>query len=1256
MKKRFLAVFLVLALLIGVMPVTSYAAETELNVEFGKFQINQDYVTSARISGALVNSVKQLDAQPEEGENNRLHFLIELGKETKDGDVIQVEFQVSEQWASGGESALKSEIVEGVGFDEDDRFYDVTIEGGKGSIRCYSFYNVSEYTTVILDFVVGDESLGEYNEPYEMNVNDHTLNWVYIWGADVMKTMATTTHDDSVQGLDYNNHVILYIWLEEYVSDNARVGLELRRGWSNLLEAPFDWGEEGGYVTLKDGEGTVSFYLQGLGGSHVGNNRRITVYIKNHMSEPPVAKQEQVAYTAEVDVPYTLNFKEIFSDYDTDALTYTISVNGGEDKTQTGDKYRFIPTAVGDTVLTVSASDGVMASGNCVITVTAQEDHVWSDWTVVSEATCLENGSQRRFCTCCGKKENQEIAAAGEHTWSDWKISLKPNCMDDGKEIRGCLECGEMESRGVKAGEHDWVVTTTATCGQAGVDTYTCSACGKSETKEAPATGKHTWGKWEVTTAATCVDDGVESAVCSVCNETKTQNIEKTGVHTWSGWVVSKKPTCVETGEETRKCQVCSESDIRQLDATGSHNWGEWKITVAPSAVKDGEKIRVCADCGTEQTDIVMAGSQGSSFAYVTISVSGGFKIVRAPVTLEDRNGSGYFDVDDVLTVAHELYSDANHPYRSTESDELIQVLWGDGSGSFGYYLNDKQNWSLKDAVTHGDDVYAFVYQSPMWDDMYSWFDRKVASVGIGEEFTLTLNMYALTAMYEQKLVPSVGAKVLIDGEDSGLVTDSNGNVTLSFNKDGQHTISAVGDGYIITPPVCVVTVGRGPTALTAPALLEGESTTTTITVTPPENSEEEIDAVVEYSISTDQITWSMWQKSNTFADLLGGKEYYIRARYTASDFRYFSNSPASEILTVRTKGEPTVIYTLGNVSAVAGQTVQIPVSIETSGISVARFNMAFQFDKEMLTMNGVTGSDQMSGWNVKSNLFTKTAYGTSKDGSNMEITDGEMLYVSLTVSPDAIPGEYYVSLSDTWNVGVKNTFWDASGRYLRVVGSSNYATITVVEKTEETIPVPEINVPDTEPDAKEPEQVISVTPSETFSDVQQDSWYTESVNFAVGGELMIGTNENEFAPNGITTRAQFAMLLYRMEGEPSVDGLNNPFRDVSTNAWYYDAVVWAADCGVVKGVSEDSFDPNAPVTREQFATMLYRYVAKPDTEGSLNDFADAASVSAYAVEAMAWAVETGMIQGDTQGNLNPRGNAKRAEAATILMRFYENI
>ena len=176
------------------------------------------------------------------------------------------------------------------------------------------------------------------------------------------------------------------------------------------------------------------------------------------------------------------------------------------------------------------------------------------------------------------------------------------------------------------------------------------------------------------------------------------------------------------------------------------------------------------------------------------------------------------------------------------------------------------------------------------------------------------------------------------------------------------------------------------------------------------------------------------------------------------------------------------------------------------------------------------------------------------------------------------------------------------------------------------------------------------------FKDLEADQWYIEAIDFVVNEGLMNGMSEDEFAPNRETNRAMMAMLLYRMEGSPSVDGMSNPFQDVKVDEWYYDAVVWAANAGVVKGVSEDKFDPDANVTREQMVTMMHRYIGEPEgADGAHDDFDDATDVSEYAEAAMAWAVENGIINGFEDNTVQPKGNSTRAQIATVLMRYITN-
>ena len=135
--------------------------------------------------------------------------------------------------------------------------------------------------------------------------------------------------------------------------------------------------------------------------------------------------------------------------------------------------------------------------------------------------------------------------------------------------------------------------------------------------------------------------------------------------------------------------------------------------------------------------------------------------------------------------------------------------------------------------------------------------------------------------------------------------------------------------------------------------------------------------------------------------------------------------------------------------------------------------------------------------------------------------------------------------------------------------------------------------------------------------------------------------------------------ILYRLENEPAVSG-DLPFTDVERGAWYADAVAWAAANDIVNGTSATTFAPNSPITREQMATMLYRFAAYKGYDVSqkadLSGYTDAASISGYAKDALAWANAQKLITGVTDTTLNPQGSATRAQVATILMRFCESI
>ena len=178
------------------------------------------------------------------------------------------------------------------------------------------------------------------------------------------------------------------------------------------------------------------------------------------------------------------------------------------------------------------------------------------------------------------------------------------------------------------------------------------------------------------------------------------------------------------------------------------------------------------------------------------------------------------------------------------------------------------------------------------------------------------------------------------------------------------------------------------------------------------------------------------------------------------------------------------------------------------------------------------------------------------------------------------------------------------------------------------------------------------------FTDVSAGDWFYEAVQFVYENGLMDGVAGNLFAPNATLNRAMAVTILYRLEGSPDLDGenLGYPFADVDGNAWYGDAVYWARCNGIVDGVENNHFDPTGSLTREQMATVLYRYAqykgADVSASGDISGFADSANVSSWAVDAVKWAVGSGLVNGVEGNALAPQGTSTRAQAATVLMRF----
>ena len=241
---------------------------------------------------------------------------------------------------------------------------------------------------------------------------------------------------------------------------------------------------------------------------------------------------------------------------------------------------------------------------------------------------------------------------------------------------------------------------------------------------------------------------------------------------------------------------------------------------------------------------------------------------------------------------------------------------------------------------------------------------------------------------------------------------------------------------------------------------------------------------------------------------------------------------------------------------------------------------------------------------------------------------------VTLTATPDEGYAVGTITVTDRFGDAVKVTE-NADGTYTF------------------TMPNGQVTVKATFVETQEP------APAEPFPDVDENDWFYDEVVYVYENGLMNGVENNRFAPNTATNRAMLATILYRLAGEPAVSG-DLPFTDVAAGTWYTDAVLWAAQNGIVNGLGENTFAPMNTLTREQLVTMLYRYAEAEGYDVSaaadLSGYPDAGKVQPYAQEAMSWAVAEGIVAGMEDGTLNPAGNATRAQIATILMRFCEGV
>ena len=731
----------------------------------------------------------------------------------------------------------------------------------------------------------------------------------------------------------------------------------------------------------------------------------------------------------------------------------------------------------------------------------------------------------------------------------------------------------------------------------------------------------------------------------------------------------------------------------------------------------------VTAEDGTAVTYSVTVTVKEAKTIHATISMQAENMFIMVPTRVEVSSDLaeryGYADdvtdgvsALDVLVKYHELTFGEDFT-KDSKSDYLvvsngtITTVNGEKTSAFSFAVNgefpcDKNGeyntqygytgYTISQTpVAENGTVEFFFYQdTSMYMDYYTWFTDTdgnrldTFTVQAGTDFTLGMDgyMYAYGGGLKPEDRVTHGAaldpediQICTVGEDGtltpveGKVIGENGQVTLSFAAAGSYVLSAMGNEFtnIFSPwlPVTVTAAPKSSNADVSSVTVAGVEATAgennTYTVTLPYGTDVTAGSFVIVTSDAGATVGALTNEGNVWTFTVTAEDGVTSKTYTVTVS--FTEAPKSNDANVNS-------VTVAGVEATAGEnntyTVTLPYGTDVTAGSFVIVTSDAGATVGALTNEGnvwtftVTAEDR-----VTSKTYTVTVSFTEAPKSNdagvssitvagfkavagannsytVTVPYGTVVKTGSFVIVTRHPRATVSALTNTRNI------WSFT------VTAEDGVTTAVYTVTVNTAALPEPITPgvDNKKPASKPEVKLP------FTDVSTSDWFYDDVAFVYENGLFSGTDSRSFSPNASMTRAMLVTVLYRLEGEPTVTGRSS-FTDVRSGAYYEKSVIWAAANGIVTGTDSTSFSPDAKVTREQLAAILYRYAQyrKLDTDASakLNSFTDADSVSAYASEALGWAVSEGLING-ASGKLMPKGDATRAQVAAILHRFVKNV
>ena len=871
------------------------------------------------------------------------------------------------------------------------------------------------------------------------------------------------------------------------------------------------------------------------------------------------------------------------------------------------------------------------------------------EWTVDVVAKCEATGSESRHCSrCLATTDKRDIPQTG-HKFTEWKTRTEAQCETAGEEYRICQNgCGKEETKPIDALGHDWddgTVTKNPTETETGNKLYNCKRCPKTKNETLPMLIKqdvgftvpamtYTYGDKEAVYNEAYNDSENGSELTYSSSDENVATVDKDG-----------KVTIIGAGEATITATAAATD--KYLETTAS-----FKLTIKKAA------LTITADDAE-----IYYGEEGKNNGFTatgfvldeTESVIKGTPVYEINYKQFDKAGEYEITVDKLTADNYEI---TFKPGKLTvKKAEVYNIEFSELSQRKGKITE------VKTSVTPKDDTAKIKAEYQFTDGV--WVDTIASDIGIGEykvRAYLTesenLAIGETPKYFESVLEIKAGAVVNLDG-NSDLSIDSN----------------VSGDSVEFTIPDAAVEEIVNNVPESGEIVIDATGSTGGVTnLTLPENiitALDESENVNEFTVIADDAEISMSADVlKTVADEMSAgdkvtvhieaveKESLNEEQKAALDAISTDAHILQLNLEVKKQDGTTELHELNGKVEVKVSTKNIPeLNADMNGKKIV---VCYVSDNGTVTYMRATYKDNF--------VFFTTDHFSHYAIAAIECThiwDAGTVITQATTSSEGLKRYECTVCGETKDETIpkKASYGGGTASYTVKFETNGAGTIKSQRINKNGVV--------TEPD-------VSTKEGYTFAGWYTDKELTVAYDFATkvtkgftlyakwteiekeseeDNKLMNGVSETEFAPYNTLTRAMLVTVLYRNAGEPATNR-SIPFADVDMGAYYADGVSWAKQNNIVNGVTENEFAPDANITREQIATIMFRYaqykgMVAVTLEENLH-FTDSREISEYAVSAMNWAVGTGLMKGKSTETINPKDNATRAEIAAILQRFIE--